>query len=153
MTAPAIPVASKGTTLQAFVSSAYVSVAGVISIDLPKVKTETYESDTLANASAGIPYASTGRSEGGSCSGELWLDPTLTNVGQLTMGALLATPAIQLWQVKFGGNPFTSPWPAWQFSGAGLELGGKVALKEGIKGDFSIKLSGIPAVSTTAATG
>ena len=64
------------------------------------------------------------------------------------MGTLLATPAAINWQVVFKGTPFVTPFPAWQFSGAGLSLGGTVALKEGIKGKFSIKLNGILAVST-----
>ena len=65
MTAPAIPVVSKGTVLEVNTTgSTYVAVAGVISLDLPEQETETYESDYLANASAGIPYAPTGQNQG-----------------------------------------------------------------------------------------
>jgi hypothetical protein len=148
MAAPTLPVASKGTVLEVYVSVAYVTVAGVISLDLPQQTVETYEADYLANASAGIPYSPTGRTEGGKVSGELWLDPTLTNTGQTAFASQLTTPALQNWQVVFKGSPFSSPWPAWTFSGAGCELGGTVALKEGIKGKFAVKLNGLPTVGT-----
>jgi hypothetical protein len=159
MTTAAVPVASKGTTLQALVSAAYVSVAGVISLDLPEQETETYEADTLSNLTPGIPYAPTFRVEGGKCAGELWLDPALSVAGQSQMAVILATTStstfggLYSWQVLFKGNPFASPWPAWQFSGAGLSIGGTAALKEGIKGKFSIKLNGVPTITTSASTG
>jgi hypothetical protein len=123
----------------------------VIDLELPERAGEHYEADYLANASAGIPYAPTFRTEGGTCSGSLWLDPTLANAGQSQMAILLTAPALQNWQVLFKGNPFTTPWPAWQFSGASLKLGGTAALKEGIKGKFSIKLNGDVVITTAAA--
>ncbi len=151
MTAPALPIVSKGTVLEQYISSAYVAVAGVISLDLPEQDGETFEADYLANASAGIPYLPTGRTEGGSCSGELWLDPTGSGGNHATLFALLTAPVLQNWQIVFKGQPLATPFPAWQFSGAALKLGGTVALKEGLKGKFSIKLNGIVTYSTATA--
>jgi len=169
MTMVALPVACKGTVLEQYISSAYVAVAGVISIDLPAPEGETYEADYLANAGAGIPYAATGRVEGGKCSGELWLDPTASGGNHSSQLALLTTPNVlgpaansspsstsqTAWQILFKGNPFTTPFPAWQFYGANFSLSGTAALKEGLKAKFSIKLSapttGGPVTFTTAA--
>jgi hypothetical protein len=151
MTAPALPVICKGTILEQYISNTYVAIAGVISIDLPDQATETFESDYLANPSAGIPYTPTGRTEGGKCSGELWLDPSGTSGNHVALYNVLATPTLQEYEILFKGSPFTSPWPSWTFVGAGLEIGGTVALKEGLKGKFSIKLSGIPTINTANA--
>lgn len=128
----------KGTVLQQTISSVLTPVAQVIGIDLPEMESETYESDTLDNSDAGIPYAPTGRTEGGSASGELFLDPALT--GHKAMLALLTTPATCVWAIVFADVAVTT----WTFTGAGLSMGGTVALKDGLKGKFGIKLSGIP---------
>jgi hypothetical protein len=128
----------KGTKLQQSIASVLTDVAQIISLDLPEMEAETYEADTLDNALAGIPYAPTGRTEGGKCSGELFLDPALA--GHKALIALLTTPALCNWAIKFA-DAGTTTWP---FSGAGLSLGGTVALKEGLKGKFGIKLNGLP---------
>lgn len=129
---------SKGTVLQQSISSVLTAVAQVISLDLPEMESETYESDTLDNAGAGIPYDPTGRTEGGKVSGELFLDPALS--GHKSMLALLVTPVNTNWAIKFA-DAATTTWP---FTGAGFSLGGSVALKEGLKAKFGIKLSGLP---------
>ena len=108
MTAPALPVLSKGTSLQAYVSAAYVSVSAVISLDLPQQEQEHFEADYLANPSPGIPYLPTGRTEGGSCSGELWLDPSLTVAGQTALATLLATPTSTA--LSSAGQPGIADW-------------------------------------------
>jgi hypothetical protein len=97
----------------------------------------------------------TGRTEGGKCSGELWLDPTASGGNHSSQLALLSTPNMASpsvnsspgsttqtpWQIVFKGNPFATPWPSWAFYGASFKMGGTVALKEGLKGKFDIKLS------------
>lgn len=128
----------KGTVLKQTIASVLVPVAQIISIDLPDMESETYESDTLDNAEAGIPYSPTGRVEGGKCSGELYLDPYLA--GHKSLLALLTTPATCVWNIVFADANHTT----WPFTGAGFSMGGTVALKEGLKGKFSIKLSGLP---------
>lgn len=158
----------KGTTLGVYTGSGYTAIAQVISLDVPEMETETYEADYLANTVPGIPYLPTGRTEGGKCSGELWLDPaSYNNNGHTTLltmlntipavpfqssGVPVATPAAPtggwaFYQLTFantdGGSGGTGA-TAWTFVGAGLSLGGTVALKEGLKGKFSIKLSGLP---------
>lgn len=128
----------KGTKLQLLVATVYTDIAQLISLDLPEMESETYESDTLDNTAAGIPYSATGRTEGGKVSGELFLDPALSI--HKTLLGLLTTPATALWKIIFADTATT----AWPFSGAGISLGGSVALKEGLKAKFGIKLDGLP---------
>ena len=62
----AVRVKSKGTVLeQDLAGTTYVAVAQVIDLTLPDMEMESFEADTLDNASAGIPYKATGRTEGG----------------------------------------------------------------------------------------
>lgn len=128
----------KGTALAQKISSAYVTVAQVISLELPTVESETFEADTLDNTDAGIPYQATGRTEGGSCSGELFYDPTLDSHQNLL--ELLREPQAEDWQITFADASEST----WTFAGAGFSFGGTVALNDGLKGTFSIKLDGIP---------
>lgn len=128
----------KGSVLQREISSVYTAVAQVISIDLPKMASETFEADTLDNANAGIPHKTTGRTEGDSLGFELFYDPALT--GHKGMLALLTTPAPQNWRVVFADTGAST----WTFTGAGFTFGGKVDLKDGLKAQCSIKLDGLP---------
>jgi hypothetical protein len=128
----------KGTALQQLIGTVYTAVAQLISLDLPECESETYESDTLDNANAGIPYAATGRSEGGSLGFELFYDPALS--GHQELLTLITTPADESWKVVFADGGSSE----WAFTGAGISFGGTVALNDGLKGSGSIKLDGIP---------
>lgn len=130
---------SKGTALAVKIATVFTTIAQVISMDKDDMASETYEADTLDNANAGIPYAPTGRTEGGNFSAELFLDPALT-VHKYLLG-LLAAPAKSDYQLSFADAGPTQ----WTFSGAGIALAGpKVALKEGVKASVKIKLDGLP---------
>lgn len=128
----------KGTALEQTVSAAFVAVAQVISLDGPGMESETFESDTLDNTDAGIPYTSTGRTEGGSLSGELFLDPALA--GHNNLQYLLDNPGDEAWKLIFADTG-TTEWP---FTGAGFSLNPTVALNDGLKAGFDIKLSKLP---------
>ena len=128
----------KGTVLQQTIASTLTAVAQIASITLPDMESETTEADTLDETDAGIPYMSTGRTEGGSVSGELFFDPALA--GHKAMLTLLTTPASVVWNIIFANTATTE----WLFTGVGFGFGGSVALPEALKGNFSIKLSGLP---------
>ena len=136
----------KGTVVSQDLVSTYVTVASVISIDLPDMETETYEADTLDNTGAGILYQPTGRTEGGSMSGEIFYDPADGSHGELT--AILTDPEnsvtsgdnLHHWRIVFTNTGASQ----WTFDGAGFGMGGTVALNDGLKASFSVKLSGIP---------
>jgi hypothetical protein len=129
---------SKGTRLQAQIAGVFTDVPQLLSIELPEAETETFEADTLDNTSSGIPYEVTGRTEGGKASGELFLDPESAVHRFLT--SLLKTPAKVNWKLIFANVAAT----AWPFSGAGFSLGATIAVKDGVKSKFGIKLDGIP---------
>ena len=129
---------TKGSILEQSIATVFTAVAQIISIDLPKFASETYEADTIDNSNAGIPHKPTGRTEGDSLGFELFFDPALT--GHKALLSLLTTPALQSWKVKFSDSGPT----IWPFVGAGFSLGGKMDLKDGVKAQCSIKLDGLP---------
>ena len=131
-------IACKGTTLQQTVASVFADIAQVISLDGPSMESETFEADTLDNSDAGIPYQPTGRTEGGSLSGELFLDPAMQ--GHNNMQFLLTDPEAEAWNLIFSDSGATE----WPFAGAGISLSPTVALNDGLKASVSIKLNGLP---------
>lgn len=139
-------IASKGTTLQQTVATAFVPIAQVISLDFSGMESETFEADSLDNADAGIPYQPTKRTEGGSVSGELFFDPALQ--GQNNMQFLLTDPEAEAWKVIWS-DAATTEWP---FAGAGISFGPKAALNDGLKASFSIKLNGLPTFPVAGST-
>lgn len=133
----------KGTALsQMAPSTLYVPMAQCISLDLPDVAEETFEADTLDNTAAGIPHKSTGRVEGGSAGFELFLDPVLESHTEFL--AKLTTPLAigseESYKFVFADTGTTE----WLFTGAGISIGGTVALGDGLKMTGTIKLDGIP---------
>lgn len=135
---------SKGTVLQESISAVFTPVGQVISMDLPEGSNETFEADYLDNASAGIPYLNTQRTEGGTWSGEVFLDPALASHRKFTDKLVNPTTAATNYKVVFATTTNTFP-----FSGVGITVGGTVALNDGVKGNFSIKLSGSVSYTTT----
>ena len=134
---------AKGTTLNLGIAGASAAVGQMISIDLPEMEVETFEADTLDTSGAGIPYKASGRIEGGSVGGELFLDPMVSSTAIksfLISGAANLSPAAASNTATIvlgdGSTTFT-------FATAGMSLGGTVALGEACKGKFSAKLDGI----------
>lgn len=126
----------KGTVLQQQLGTVMTAVAQIISIEASGMESETYESDTLDNSNAGIPYDATGRTEGGSISGEMFYDPALA--GHKALLVLLTTPADETWKLIF------SDTTEWSFTGAGFSYSVNVVLNDGVKANFGIKLDGLP---------
>jgi len=126
----------KGTTLYQTIASVATPIAQIISLDGPGVESETFEADTLDNEDSGIPHQATGRTEGGSLSGEMFFDPAL--VGHQNLTELLRLPAEETYALGFSDGSDMN------FTGAGFSLSTAVALNDGLKASFSIKLSGIP---------
>lgn len=137
----------KGTVLSLGVAGASAAIAQVISFELPEVETETFEADTLDNADPGIPYKPTGRVEGGSISGELFLDYAIHTC---FTSWLASPPDFENSDPAGEGSVAFVNSTGMSFNFAGLSLGGTVALKDGLKGKFSAKLDGIPTYDTTS---
>jgi hypothetical protein len=129
----------KGTTFSIDVGAGLAAVSQVISITQPEGQNETFEADYLDNPNAAIPHKSTGRSEGGNAGGEVWLDNT-SHAGMMT---LIKTPDTDGFSCSIGFVTGT-----WTFTGAGLSFGGgSVALSDGVKSNFSVKLDGVAEIS------
>lgn len=128
----------KGTVLQQTLASSFVAVAQIIDMSGPDMEAQTAECDTLDNANAGIPYMSTGRSEGGSLSGNMFFDPALA--GHTHILDLLTTPQSEAWKLIFADTGTSE----WTFTGVGFSFSPTIALAEGLKASFAIKLDGLP---------
>lgn len=135
-------IVGKGTALQLSIASTFTTIAQLTSITLPEAESETVECDTLDNANAGIPYAQTGRTEGGSCSFEGYIDPVAATFQAVT--DLLTTPADASWKIIFSDAATTE----WTFTGAGVSIGGSVDTGSLSTFSGSIKLDGIVAYPT-----
>ncbi len=123
----------KGSSFNIDVGAGLAAVAQVISITPPEGENETFEADYLGQSDAGIPYQPTGRTEGGSASGEVWLD----NSSHSGLIGLLATPKTSAF-----GCSIAFPTGTWSFNGAGLSFGGgSVSLSDGVRCSFGVKLS------------
>jgi hypothetical protein len=127
----------KGAALKQTIATVLTAVAQIISLDGPEQEAESFEADTLDNADAGIPYKPTGRTEGGSLSGEMFFDPAL--LGHQHMLDLLTDPQSEAWTLTFADTAGT----IWPFNGAGLSFSPTQALPDGLKASFSIKLDGM----------
>ena len=131
----------KGTVLEVTIASVLTPIAQVISIDAGDLEAETAEVDTLDNSGPGIPYMNTGRVEPGKVSGELFFDSSLaSHTGFI---GLISTPVTT---PNAGKILFTNAQEM-VFAAVGHALGLAVALKEGLKAKFSMKLSGLPTFS------
>ena len=128
----------KGTVIQHTVSDAYVALAQVIGLTLPDMEAESFEADTLDNSNAGIPYHVTGRTEGGSLGGELFYDPALQGHTDLLWN--LTYPKDENWKIIFADTANSE----WEIPGAGVSFGGTIALNDGLKGTFGVKVNGLP---------
>ena len=98
----------KGTLLKATIASVLTPIAQVIGIDTGDIEGETYEADTLDNLSAGIPYAPTGRVEGGKTSGELFFD--YNESSHAAYVALIGTGGVPCASRSRSSRPST--WPS-----------------------------------------
>lgn len=129
---------SKGTILKQDLASTLTTVAQVTSLSIDGTETETFDATTLDQVSPFKVYKATGYTEPGSVSGELFWDPALS--GHEALLALLAAPADETWQITWSDTGTTTQG----FTGAGFSFGASAAMADGLKGTFSIKLTGNP---------
>jgi hypothetical protein len=137
---PATTIPGKGTKLQVELASVLTDVPGLVSIDIGEQEPETFESDSLDNTDAGIPYTATGRVEGNEVSFEGWLNPVAAGLQMLT--DMINTPTLASTgdggNIKFADAGLTS----WPFQIASVRIGASVALNEGVRFSGAIKLNG-----------
>lgn len=127
----------KGTLLKQTISMSLTSVAQIISLEHSGAESETYESTTL-DGGVFKTYDQTGYAEGGSVNGELFYDPALS--GHQSFTDLVAAPADVVFTITFADGAATVQ----TFTAAGYGFGAKVAMNDGLKGSFSLKIDGDP---------
>jgi hypothetical protein len=136
---PAVKYSSKGLKLQISIASVFTDIPCIDSIQLPQVKPQTTETTAL-DSGVGNEHKPTGYSDGGMCTGSLFIDPG--NVVHKALLALLIAPAISSFKAILPDVALTT----WPFSGTLTDFGavtGKVG--EFLKTNFEITLDGIVA--------
>lgn len=131
-------IVGKGTILKMEIASVLTAVAQVISIDIPEQKGETFDSDSLDNADAGIPHTATGRTERGEIGFELFFDPALAGHTAILTWLDDATPDLLDWSITFTSTPAK----IWTFADCpSCSLGGKIVMNDGVKASVKVKVS------------
>jgi hypothetical protein len=133
----------KGTSLKMTISMSLTAVSQIISMDLPKPESETYDSTTLDQSNAWKTYDPTGYSEPGELSGELFYDPAAAS--HVALSALVANPASNACEIGYMDSGTTTQ----DFNATGFSLGATVAMNDGLKGEFKLKVSGNPGYPTS----
>lgn len=88
---------SIGTVLKVTVSSVLTAIAGVRNVDFKSPEVELYDTDDLDDTYAGREV--TGRTSGGSCSFDKFMDPAAAT--HTVVKGLINTPAVVAWQIAW----------------------------------------------------
>lgn len=126
---------SKGTRLGIGLANSIVNLAQVLSIDYSGLKSNTFAATTLDGA-VYEKKLQTGYSSPGQIAAELFFDPAV----RASLTGYVDTPAEFRARITFADDPPT----AWVFKAAGIELGVKVAMEDGVKSSVTIELSEAP---------
>lgn len=128
---------SKGTILSMEIDAVVTPITQMTSVGFDGAEVETFDGRTLDQASAFVPYPTTGYTEPGSCTFEGFYDPALAPHQEVA--ALLTTPTDdQSWQVEYvDGTEQT-------FDGGGVSMGITADPGDGLRWSGGIKISGDP---------
>lgn len=127
----------KGTVLSHTISTTMTAIAQITDFEESGSEAETFESTTL-DGSVFKTYAPTGYAEPGEISGTLFYDPALAGHQHIT--DQIATPATNAGRVTFADAATTTK----SFTAVGHAFGYAVAMNDGLKGKFKVKLTGDP---------
>lgn len=126
---------SKGTTLLQSVSSVYVAIAQLSSIDVSGEKSETFDSVTLDGAVTKTKDP-TGYVDPATIKAEAFWDPALTS--HVNYQSLVRAPVATNFKVTYTDSGPTSEI----YSGTGFGLDKKASPGDGLKGTLEIVTSG-----------
>lgn len=128
---------SKGTVLSHTVGTSLTAIAQITDFQESGAEAETFDATTL-DGSVYKEYAPTGYSEPGEISGTLFYDPALA--GHQNITDIIASPATNAGRVTFADAATTTK----SFTAVGHAFGYAVAMNDGLKGNFKVKLTGDP---------
>lgn len=139
----------KGTALKIASGTTYTSVAQITGMQITGAQSETTEVRAL-DGSVGIPYISTGYTEGGSVAFDLLYDPALaghqTVTDLVTSAHLLTTGAQneQGWKVVYANTSSTEM----TFTSAGIGVDVTVDAADALRATVTLKCDGCPSFPT-----
>lgn len=136
-------IAGKGSVFKVTIAGTLTAISQVIGISLPTQKHETVEVDTLDNTDAAIPKAPTGRVDVGEVDVELYFDPVSHAFATSWLNETTIANITKACAILIGSTPRAT----WSFDVAGIELSGKIALNEYLKGSIKGTLGGKVTVS------
>lgn len=127
----------KGMVLSHTVGTSLTALAQITDFEESGAEAQTYDSTTL-DGGVFKTYDPTGFSEPGEISGTLFYDPALA--GHQNITDQIAAPATNAGQVTFANSATTTK----AFTAVGHAFGYAVAMDDGLKGKFKVKLTGDP---------
>lgn len=126
---------SKGMVLSHTVGTSLTAIAQITDFEESGAAVETFESTTL-DGGVFKTYDPTGYSEPGEISGTLFYDPALA--GHQNITDIIASPATNAGRVTFTDAATTTK----AFTAVGHAFGYAVNMADGVKGNFSVQLTG-----------
>ncbi len=127
----------KGSVLQQTIASTLTDIAQSTGIDLSGEASGDFDTTTL-DGGVFETKAVTGYASGGTVKLELFFDPALA--GHAALVATISTPATCVYKLKYSDSgPSSLTYTA---AGAGLDQ--KIAMKDGVKGTWSMNRTGTP---------
>jgi hypothetical protein len=121
----------KGTTLEVEIATVMTAIAQVIELDVGQDAIETFDADTLDNASPHIPKEQTGRSSVADISGMLFYDPDAATHQFIT--DTINAP------VKVNGNITLANADELTFEIVSFAMGLTVRMNDGLKAPFTMQ--------------
>lgn len=126
----------KGTALKQQIGNTYTTIAQVTGLSRDGMEAETVETDTLDNASAGIPKSPTGRTKCGNAKAEILYDAA--DNSHKAFFALLTTPVTTNFQIVRSDNTNTI------MSVAGVGFSEDVKMGDYVRGTLTMEMADLP---------
>ena len=131
----------KGTILQLDVATVYTTIAQVISLTPPSIKSLEYDATTMDQAGVGTAFELTGYAESDGFEAEIFWDPALSIHD--TVENNITTPAKTDWRIELtDSGPTQIDW-----STASLEIKGAVAMLDGLKATIKGGVDGLATIT------
>lgn len=127
----------KGSVLQQTIASTLTDIAQSTGVDLSGEGTSDFDSTTL-DGGVYETKALTGFAQGGTVKLELFFDPALA--GHAALVATITTPAPCIYKLKYSDSGPSSL----TYTAAGVDLGQKIAMKDGVRGTWTMNRTGTP---------
>jgi len=127
---------SVGTVLKVDISDSLTAIAGIRNVDFKSPEVELYETDDLTDTY--VARGVTGRTSGGSCSFEKFMDPAAATHSVLI--GVINTPEVKDWQIAWSDAGSTTQ----DFEGALKSLSQKAERGDALMESGEIDITSAP---------